>query len=35
MSIVSAGKFDKSKAKKIASDLNAKGFDVIVRRSVL
>ena len=32
MNVVSAGKFDKNEAKKIASDLNDKGFDAIIKR---
>ena len=32
MDVVSAGKFDKNEAQKIASDLNDKGFDAVVKR---
>lgn len=32
MIVVSAGQFDKTHAQKIASDLNKKGFDAIVKR---
>ncbi len=32
MDVVSAGQFDKSEAQKIASDLNDKGFDAIIKR---
>ena len=32
MDVVSAGQFDKSEAQKIASDLNSKGFDAVVKR---
>jgi cell division septation protein DedD len=32
MDVVSAGQFNKSEAQKIASDLNDKGFDAIVKR---
>jgi cell division septation protein DedD len=32
MDVVSAGQFDKNEAQKIASDLNDKGFDAIVKR---
>jgi cell division septation protein DedD len=32
MNVVSAGQFDKNEAQKIASDLNDKGFDAIVKR---
>ncbi|MEY4538355.1 MAG: hypothetical protein RLZZ306_112 [Bacteroidota bacterium] len=32
MDVVSAGKFDRNEAQKIASDLNNKGFDAIVKR---
>ena len=32
MDVVSAGKFEKSEAQKIASDLNDKGFDAIIKR---
>ena len=35
MNVVSAGKFGKGEAEKIASNLNIKGFDTIVRRSIL
>jgi cell division septation protein DedD len=32
MDVVSAGQFDKDEAQKVASDLNDKGFDAIVKR---
>ncbi len=32
MDVVSAGKFDREEAQKIASDLNNKGFDAVVKR---
>ena len=32
MDVVSAGQFDKNEAQKIASDLNNKGFDAIIKR---
>ena len=32
MDVVSAGQFDKNEAQKIASDLNDKGFDAIIKR---
>ena len=32
MDVVSAGRFDKSEAQKIASDLNDKGFEAIIKR---
>ena len=32
MNVVSAGRFDKNEAQKIASDLNDKGFDAVVKR---
>jgi cell division septation protein DedD len=32
MNVVSAGRFDKNEAQKIASNLNNKGFDAIVKR---